>query len=62
MEGFREEFDAVAANDHRTAASPIGDTDEWALGEAVANGLRVCLGQMPDGDVEVYIDLRGAVC
>ena len=59
VEGFREEFDAVAANNHRTAASPIGDTDEWALGEAVGNGLGVCLGLMPGGDVEVYIDLRG---
>jgi hypothetical protein len=59
VDGFREEFDAVAANDHRTAASPISDTDEWALGEAVANGLGVCLGRAPGGDVEVYIDLRG---
>ena len=59
VEGFREEFDAVAGNDHRTAASPMSDTDEWALGEAVANGLGVCLGRTPGGDVEVYIDLRG---
>ena len=62
VEGFREEFDAVAGNDHRTAASPVGNTDEWALGEAVANGLGVCFGRPPGGDVEVYIDLRGAVC
>ena len=56
-EGFQEDFDAVAANDHRSAASPMSDTDEWALGEAVANGLGVCLGRTPGGDVEVYIDL-----
>ena len=59
VEGFREEFDAVAANDHRKSASPMSDTDEWVLGEAVANGLGVCLGRTPGGDVEVYIDLRG---
>ena len=59
VEGFREKLDAVAANDHRTAASPMSDTDEWALGEAGANGLGVCLGRTPGGDVEVYIDLRG---
>ena len=61
VEGFREEFDAVAVNDHRKSASPMSDTDEWALGEAVANGLGVCLGRTPGGDVEVYIDLRGTV-
>ena len=37
----------------------MSDTDEWALGEAVVNGLGVCLGRTPGGDVEVYIDLRG---
>ena len=57
--GIREKFDAVAANDPRTAASPISDTDEWERGEAVANDLMVCLGRAPGGDVEVYIDLRG---
>ena len=45
VEGFREEFDAVAANDHRTAAPPMSDTDEWALGEAVANGQGCALGE-----------------
>lgn len=59
VEGFREEFDAVAGNDHRKASSPISDTGGWERGEAVANGLGVCLGQALDGDLEVYIDLRG---
>lgn len=56
---FREEFDAVAASGHRKASSPISDTAGWERGEAVANGLGVCLGQAPGGDLEVYIDLRG---
>ena len=51
--GVREEFDAVAANDPRTATSPINDTDESERGEAVANDLRVCLVRAPGGDVEV---------
>ena len=59
VEGFREEFDALAANDHGTVASLMSDTDEWALGETVANGLGVCLRRTPGDDVEVYIDLRG---
>ena len=59
VEGFREEFDAVVASAHRKATSPIGDSYEWERGEAVANGLAVCLGHAPGGDVEVYIDLRG---
>ena len=59
--GVREEFDAIVANDPRTAGSPISDTDEWERGEAVANGSRVCLGRAPGGDVEVYIDLRGCL-
>ena len=59
VEGFREEFDAVATNNHRTVASPMSETNEWALGEAVGNGLGVCFGRTPGGDVEVYIDLKG---
>ena len=57
--GVREEFNAIAANDPRTASSPISGTDEWERGEAVANSLRVYLGRAPGDDVEVYIDLRG---
>jgi hypothetical protein len=61
VEGFREEIDAVAAShhSHRKATSPLNDLDEWERGEAVANGLGVCLGQALGGDVEVYVDLRG---
>lgn len=59
VQRFREEFDAVAASDHRKASSPISDTVGCERREAVANGLGVCLGQAPGGDLEVYIDLRG---
>ena len=60
VEGFREELDATsAANDHQKVSSPIGSADGWERGEAVANGLAVCLGHAPGGDVEVYVDLRG---
>ena len=58
VEEFREELDAApAANDHKKMSSPT--TDGWERGEVIANGLGVCLGNAPGGDVEVYVDLRG---
>lgn len=60
VEGFREGLEATpAAHDRKKVSPPISDAGVWERGEAVANGLGVCLGYAPGGDVEVYADLRG---